>query len=424
MNRSQGGQNSMLRVRDLSKAYKVYPSPLAQVREWLTRSPGHYLFQALEGISFDLLPGRALGVIGPNGAGKSTLLRILAGTLEKTSGRVERRGRMAAILSLGNGFHPDFTGRENALLAGLCQGQGPREVRQKLDRIKEFSELGEFFDKPVRTYSSGMQARLFFSSAVSVEADILLVDEALSVGDASFQRKCTARMERLRDRGGAIILVSHDINMVVGLCDHCLLLDRGRVAAEGKPDQVAREYFRRVLSGGQGLAMAKAREEGPGADRPGTDQRYGDGRARIVDFGLLDDQGRPASAVVTGKECSLFVRAAPAQELEELHFGFQIKTVSGVDLFSTNTLRLPPLEELAPGTMVQAVLGMRMWLSPGEYFVTLDIWPQGGPHYDRVLDALTIKVVGEEFFYSDCVVNLQPRLTLSRLQGQDRTEEP
>ena len=407
----------MLWVRGLAKAFKVYDSPLHQFREFLAKRPLHSSFQALADVSFELWPGQVLGIIGPNGAGKSTLLRILAGTLEKTSGEVETRGRIAAILALGTGFHPDFTGRENIHLAGLCHGLSPGEVRQKLPWIKEFSGLGDFFDQPVRTYSSGMQARLFFSLAASVEADVLLVDEALSVGDARFQKKCTALMERLRDRGGAVILVSHDINMVVGLCDRCILLEQGRIAARGEPKQVAREYFRRVLGGGQAPPRGDA---DPALPEQG--ERYGDGRARIVDFGLLDHQGRPTETVATGQACRLFARAALNQELKSVHFGFQIATVSGVELFATNTLRLAALEAYPQGALVEAVLELRMWLAPGRYFITLGVWPQDGPHYDRLTDALTLNVVGDEFFYPDSVVNLQPRLSLARIEEKIRPE--
>ncbi len=414
----------IVQVRGLSKEFKVYGGPLDLIKEHLLKRPRHAVFKALDDLSFNVRPGQVLGVVGPNGAGKSTLLRILAGTLDKTSGQVVISGKVASILELGTGFHPDFTGRENVLLAGLCHGMSASEVRSKIPWIEEFSGLGGFFDKPVRTYSSGMQARLFFSAAAAADSDILLVDEALSVGDARFQRKCFALMERFRDRGGAVILVSHDINMIVGFCDRALLLENGRMLRQGSSRDISQHYFRRVLSNEDTRVDGTVGAQG-GADSSGPAQteRYGDGRATIVDFGLLDAEGRSASAITTGEECTLFSRAMLNRDLESTHFGFEIKTVTGVIVFRFNTLRHERLGALPKGALLEARFELRMWLAPGEYFITFGIWPPGGPHYDRLPDALAIRVMGDEYLSSSCIVNLQPRLSLVRVEdGAHRVE--
>ena len=404
-----------IQVRNLCKTFKVYNGPLDILREYVFRRPNHKLFKALDNVSFSLDRGKVLGIIGPNGAGKSTLLRILAGTLDKTSGDVAVSGRISSILQLGIGFHPDFSGRENAFLAGVCHGLSKAEVRAKIPWIKDFSALGDFFEKPVRTYSSGMQARLFFSVAAAVEADVLLVDEALSVGDARFQRKCFTRMERFRNNGGAVILVSHDINLIVGLCDKAILLEKGQVANQGSPREVSRSYLKRVLSAKEEQVGELGPLGQPGsASLPAFGERYGDGRASIIEYGLRDEQGCKIETIDTGQACTVLSKAVVNQDMEELFFGFQIATVSGFTLFGFNTLNFPVQGPLTKGTVLEAQLGLRMWLAPGEYFLTLGIWPRGGPHYDRLVDVMTIRVVGAECLNTGSLVNLEPRLKLIR----------
>jgi lipopolysaccharide transport system ATP-binding protein len=231
-----------IKIEELGKTFRVWRHPSDMLREVVTGRRHHREFQALRNISLEVPPGAIVGVMGRNGAGKSTLLRIVAGTLDATTGSVAVNGRIAAILELGTGFHPEYSGRENIMLGGMCLGLAREEIISREDEIIEFSELREFIDQPFRTYSSGMQARLTFAVATSVDPDILIIDEALAVGDARFQVKSLDRIRNFKWRGKAILLVSHDINAITAICDEAVLLERGAVHTKGAPGVVGNVY--------------------------------------------------------------------------------------------------------------------------------------------------------------------------------------
>ena len=238
-----------IQVRNVAKMYRLYRSPAGRLKEILTfnRRSWHQEFWALDGISFDVERGGALGVIGPNGSGKSTLLEIVTGTLEPTRGRVLTRGRVAALLSLGAGFNPEFTGRENVYLSGEIMGLSRREIQRNFPSIERFADIGEFLDRPVKTYSTGMYVRLAFSAAIHVEPEILVVDEVLAVGDAIFVNRCIQKFEELRRRGISVLLVTHDVGLVKLLCDRAILLHHGHMVADGDPNDVVNRYNGLVL---------------------------------------------------------------------------------------------------------------------------------------------------------------------------------
>lgn len=328
----------VLSVRSVGKAFAVFPSRWAQCVEiatgWSRHQP-HWVFRDL---NFDVQVGESVGLIGRNGAGKSTLLKMLAGLQAPSEGTVQSRGSVSAILELGLGFHPDFTGRSNALQLLLMQGVDDTLARELVAHVQDFSEVGSYFDRPVHTYSTGMQMRLAFSVATAVSPALLIVDEALAVGDAYFQHKCYERIRQLRDAGTAVLLVSHDPAAIRSLCARALLLHEGRIVEDGSPEQVL-ETYNALLAPDihrQYQQLVAAAEEGLHGRDPVAGRRSGTGDVRIDTVQWIQ-AGQPSVALVAGAPAQLQIDFTVHKVVPDLTMGLSIRDRLGNDMFGTNT---------------------------------------------------------------------------------------
>ncbi len=315
-------------AQKLTKHYRVYPKPFDRLKEALIRRPCHDLVEALGDVSFRVTPGDTLGIIGENGAGKSTLLKILAGTVRPTSGIVAKQGRIAALLELGSGFHPEFSGRQNIYLNAALLGLGEKEIREREGSIIEFSELGDVIDRPVKTYSSGMYVRLGFSIATSVDPDILIIDEALSVGDHRFQKKCVDRMIGFRKGGKTIIFCSHSMYLVNELCANTIWLYKGRVRCYEKTSKVVSEY----------LAYMKGEDGGENSEMAATPPESASLPDILIEaVRLLDDKGRPVEYVEQFEPLVFQVRTRRIGPPLKGHLSVGFDRTDGRRVFATTT---------------------------------------------------------------------------------------
>lgn len=385
----------MIRVAGLSKSFRVYARPRDILLEVLLRRPRHKEFAALRDVSFEIGQGEIVGVLGRNGAGKSTLLKLLAGTLEPTAGTSKVAGRVSAILELGTGFHPDHTGRENALLGAICLGMSRREARAHLDAIIAFAELGDFADQPFRTYSSGMQARLTFATAVAVTPDVLIVDEALAVGDARFQLRCFDRIREMRDAGCTILFVSHSSEQVTSLCTRAMLLEKGSLLEFGEPSFVTRAYHRLLFGASQSIAAAD------GAHAMGS------GEWQITSYELVDEYGSRVDLLRAGARYTLRFEATGDVPIGDLVAGFRIRDLQGVTAFATDTLFVDGRAlAVEPQSKAAFALHFTCHLAGGRYFVSFGIAREDGRKLDYRYDAFEIAVFSKRNVYESALVDL------------------
>ncbi|HEY3203950.1 MAG TPA: ABC transporter ATP-binding protein [Thermoanaerobaculia bacterium] len=322
-----------VRAERISKIYKVYETAGDRLRELLFRRPRHQEFHALRGVSFALPPGRSLGLIGENGAGKSTLLKIVAGTTQASSGAVERHGVVASILELGMGFHPEFTGRENARMNAALLGLSGPQIRQRLPRICDFAELGDFFDRPVRTYSSGMVLRLAFAVATHADAEVLIVDEALAVGDGYFQKKSIDRITEFHRHGGTLLFCSHALYYVALLCDEAIWLKNGEVAGQGPALPVVRSYE----------AFLQQKERALAHEEPPVSAAESEGRkpARLTEVLLHDGSGYPRTEFAAGETVAVDLAFETEDPSLAFHVRVGVDREDGVQVFAVDTREEP-----------------------------------------------------------------------------------
>lgn len=353
-------------VTDVGKAFKQYPSRWARLAEWVL--PGqrnrHALKWVLQDVSFKVQPGEAVGIVGLNGAGKSTLLKIITGTTPSSTGNVQITGRVAALLELGIGFHPDFTGRQNVFMAGQLLGYGLDEIARLMPKIEAFAEIGDYLDQAVRIYSSGMQMRLAFSVATASRPDVLIVDEALSVGDVYFQHKSFNRIREFQTQGTTLLMVSHDKQAIQSICNRAILLSAGRVIMEGAPEAVL-DYYNATLSEHQGQQLSQS-TLAPGH----TKTVSGTYEATIEDISISDGNGNDLDIIFVGQQIMINITVCVHHDIDSLVLGCGIKDRFGQMMFGTNTYYTGQiLTNLKKGETFVYAVGCSANLGVGSYSV-------------------------------------------------------
>jgi lipopolysaccharide transport system ATP-binding protein len=358
-----------LHVQNLGKSYRQWGSEWRRMASWffpfIAPREEHWV---LKDVSFSIGPGEAVGVVGQNGAGKSTLLKLITGTTSPTQGQVQLRGRVAAILELGMGFSPDLTGRQNAYHSAGLMGYSQAEIERAMPEIEAFAEVGEYFDQPVRTYSSGMQMRVAFSVATAFKPDLLIVDEALSVGDSYFQHKSFDRMRQFRDEGVSIMLVTHSMGDVRTLCDRVILLDKGRVLKDGQPDEVV-DYYNALIAEKENANLnVEQRREKNGwlLTKSGT------GEARVKKLQLLDAvSGDELAVAQVGQAVELRLEASIHADIPQLVLGYMIRDKQGHVIWGTNTWHTRQVQkDVKSGEILVFRLPFSCTLGPGSYSVS------------------------------------------------------
>ena len=393
--------NLAIKVDNVTKTYKLYDKPIDRLKESLSRRQYHRPFNALNNVSFEVEKGTTVGIIGTNGSGKSTMLKIITGVLSQTGGTVETAGNISALLELGAGFNMDYTGIENIYMNGTMMGFTRDQMDEKLDDILEFAEIGDFVYQPVKTYSSGMFVRLAFALAINVDPDILIVDEALSVGDVFFQSKCYKRMEEIRQNGTTILMVTHDMGSIIKYCDKVIVLNKGDKVAEGPAGEMV-DLYKKILAGKYG------KEEEDKADEPLSSHiavnpnrtEYGDGKARIIDFGLFDEKGEATNLLLKGEYFTIREKIRFQEEIAAPIFTYTIKDRKGTELTGTNTMfEAADVKPAKPGDVYEVEFRQKMTLQGGDYLLSMSCTSfEGGVHtvYHRLYDVAGITVISNK----------------------------
>jgi lipopolysaccharide transport system ATP-binding protein len=417
-----------IEIDRLSKSFDIYRKSSDRVREILTfgKKSYHQRFWALKDLSFAVEKGASVGVIGQNGSGKSTLLKILAGLMLPSSGTMAVQGKRASLIELGMGFHSEFTGRANVYLNSALLGI-PREVIDaRFDRIVEFSGIGDFIDRPAKTYSSGMYLRLAFSVAVNVDPEVLFIDEVLAVGDALFSQKCVRKLREFQDRGVTIFFVSHDLGMIKNLCDEAMLLDQGVLLERGTPGDVT-EYYRALVQ--KRYAQEANRYTAIQGTKDGSERkryRHGNFDAALTEVKLLDAAGEETAAVVSGETCIIAIRALILEEVENAVVGIMIQDRLGNEIYGTNTgFQQKPIRDLGKNESITVHFALPLNIGPGDYSLTAAIHPdefghQG--HFDWVDKALSFQVLPSEPRFIG-FSRLDPTVSVYRGQEKGKGED-
>lgn len=409
--------DTVINVKNVSKLYKLYDKPADRLKEslGLTKKKLYKEYYALNDVSFSVAKGETVGIIGTNGSGKSTMLKIITGVLNPTGGEVEIQGRISALLELGAGFNMEYTGIENVYLNGTMNGFTREEIDEKLDDILEFADIGDFVYQPVKTYSSGMFVRLAFAVAINIDPEILIVDEALSVGDVFFQAKCYHKFEEFKKMGKTILFVSHDLGSISRYCDRAILLNKGEKLVEGEPKEII-DIYKKVLVN---QYSSEEEEKAPKQQEKGNENatasgdlwksclsinphilEYGDGSAEIVDFGIFDERGNLTSAIEIGTQYQFKLKVKFFCDIYNPIFAVTVKDLQGKEICGTNTMfENINLGKVRAGEEKVVSFSQKMLIRGGNYLVSFGCTGYHGDEfvvYKRIYDACELNVVSEK----------------------------
>ncbi|MBD1842317.1 ABC transporter ATP-binding protein [Cyanobacteria bacterium FACHB-63] len=419
-------------LKNVSKCYKRYARPVDRLKEMLL--PGKSRaesFWAIRDIDLDISKGETVGIVGQNGAGKSTLLQVITQTLTPTTGSLRVNGRISALLELGSGFNPEFTGRQNVFFNGRILGLTQAEIEERFDRITGFADIGDFIDQPVKTYSSGMFIRLAFAVAVNTDPDILIVDEALAVGDVFFQQKCFTRLRELQESGVTLLFVSHDSGAVCKLCDRAILIEHGKVVLDATPRQVVDLYEAKLLKRKDQTpnSIAITMPDSQGKSDQTAVMSSGSVKPQFVQ--LLDEHDRVVHTVLSDAEIKLAIGLEFLESAEDPHVGFKIRGRTGEVVFESNTWCMrQTIGQVEAGTSIEVRFLFNVPLPPGEYTITLGVADGGIGQYEfkrsllMLHDTMTLKVLqNPDSINWSGMVNLSPQFEIHAKNVSLRSQE-
>lgn len=399
-----------IEIKDLNKIYKMYNKPIDRLKEALGYSKKKYYreYYALNNITFSVKKGETVGIIGTNGSGKSTLLKIITGVLNSTSGNISVNGRISALLELGAGFNMEYTGIENIYLNGTMIGFKKEEIDKKMDAILEFADIGDFVYQPVKTYSSGMFVRLAFAVAINIDPEILIVDEALSVGDVFFQAKCYRKFEEFKNIGKTILFVSHDLGSVNKYCDRVILLNKGQKLAEGKPNEII-DLYKKVIVNQLSESQSEKKLKNQADERKKWKDllyinpkiiEYGDKQAEIIDFAFINEAGSVTNSIDKGSIFSIKMKVLFHEEIQDPIFAYTIKDIKGTEVTGTNTMyEKINTSKQAEDSIKEISFTQEMNLQGGEYLLSLGCTGYRDTEfvvYHRLYDICNLTVVSEK----------------------------
>ena len=417
--------STALRVNSVSKQYRIYDKPADRLKETLTRGrwKAHREFWALKDISFEVEAGTTTGIIGPNGSGKSTLLQIITGTLQPTHGSVSLDGRVAALLELGAGFNSEFTGIENIFMNTSLMGISKADTERLLPGIETFAEIGDFIYQPLKTYSSGMYVRLAFATAIATAPQILIIDEALAVGDAVFQHRCMRRIKEMQENGTTILFVSHDPSAVRALCSHAVLLNGGKLVTEGTPADVLNRYQKIIMAREQAYEETLKSADAPALENETAElsstplshvYRHGDRSAEVLKVELLDSALKPTQLVETGEPLNVRVVYVAHSDLDDVVCGFLIRNRHGIHIYGTNTeLQQVPLTRVKQGEVIEVTFQFNCWLAPDHFSLCVAVHSSAGVSFDWLDGCLFFRIMSATPI--EGVANLDATVSTKRL---------